>query len=101
MSDGGKVIQLSERLCPWAKYRGRVRLQVTAHNPDGRDVVLAEDTSGKTWAVAFVHRAALDEIRLKWEGRTIDEIPTDEDIGAWLAYCILDKGGDDGTLRES
>lgn len=98
---GGKVLHLSERSCPWAKYRGRVRLQVTDANPDGRDVILVLDESQMGGAVAFVQRDALDEIRLKWEGRTIDAIPTDEDIAAWLAYCVLDKGGDGGSIRES
>jgi len=70
-------------------------------DPTLPDVIVAKDVTGRRPAVALIKQEALDEIRLKWgSGREIDTIPSDEEIAAWLAYCVFEHG-EHGTIRES
>lgn len=95
----GKLIDLTERLIPWAKYRGRARL-VEVEDPKLPDVTVAREPSanGTGGLVVFIRPQALWDVRQTWpHGRQIDSIPSDDEIAAWLAHIVIDKGGDRGT----
>lgn len=97
--DVSRLRSLSERLCPWAKYRGKARLRVSSINLVNYPAVVVSNSEVGGFVV-FVKPDALDTIRLRWAGPSIDGgIPSDDEIAAWLTYCVLDLGGD--GIREA
>jgi hypothetical protein len=94
-----KLIDLSERICPWAKYRDRADLiPVEDSRTDLPDVTVAGDGRGRR--LVFAKVTAIQTIRNEWAGREIDSIPSDEEIAAWLAWAAVEGGGDQMIERE-
>ncbi len=84
----GQIRSLTERLQPWAKYRGRADLIPVTDRPDLPDATVARDLGGRL--IVFAQLTAIQEVRLKWEGREIDTIPSDDEIAAWLAWIVIE-----------
>ena len=99
------IRSLTERLQPWAKYRGRGKVIQVEDMPANPQVIVGQDPDGihgpAGGIVVFVQTSALQEIRLKWQGREIDTIPSDDEVAAWLIWIVLDNGGDGERIQES
>lgn len=96
------VRNLTERIVPWAKFRGRAALFVIADPPDDLpDVTVAKDADDPRRVRVFIRPEARQAVRTEWAfGPLIDTIPDDDEIAAWLAWAVIERGGDrSGSLN--
>lgn len=90
---------LTERIVPWARFRGRASLTVVQDAPDDLpDVTVAKDSTDPARVIVFIRPEARQAVRNEWRfGPLIDSIPPDDEIAAWLAWAVIERGGNRGS----